>query len=498
MSEWQILGIAPTRDEMTIRRAYVRLLKQHRPERDPEGYQRLREAWEAAKRYAASGAEVHQEAIAAAASAEMGDALATREEGTAAPLSMASPEENTAAPLSMASLQESALFQQANGEERGHLPLPTTAQQEVERPQRIAQETELAVPPPLSSLANVDELATQLLDGEPDALDSVLASWQRIAAQGSLLQQQQFHQHLALALVARPGLSEALLEGLSAGLGWELDAWDSGGLLPESVVWQLQQATRQTHVEQGWQTLLDSAAGGWRQRQIVALMTGKAEKIPLWVKLVPNLLSELNQQVVQLCQLYPELAERINPQVRRAAQETHLSLSWGSVFLLLFWGVVLNRSAAAADPGVGSVAVVGLLIGFYLFVQDPLLLSLRRWPGIQAVWLIIEGLFSAGVLALCCLLIHTAILSLLSRRMEIAALMEVLLALVLLGEIWRMRQRGVPFFRWPGMVLGRLLAMPWNASRLVSSWIAGIGVGLISYFAACAVLYEVFKRLETL
>ena len=48
MDCWHILGIAPTRDEAAIKRAYAQLLKKHRPDRDPDGFIRLREAYEAA------------------------------------------------------------------------------------------------------------------------------------------------------------------------------------------------------------------------------------------------------------------------------------------------------------------------------------------------------------------------------------------------------------------------------------------------------------------
>jgi|GEM_PF-7008972 len=52
MVDWDFLGIEPTSDERQIKRAYSRKLKEHHPEDDPEGYQRLRETYEAAKRYA--------------------------------------------------------------------------------------------------------------------------------------------------------------------------------------------------------------------------------------------------------------------------------------------------------------------------------------------------------------------------------------------------------------------------------------------------------------
>jgi hypothetical protein len=49
---WETLGIEPTTDDAVIRRAYARELKQHRPDQDPQGYQQLREAFDAAKEYA--------------------------------------------------------------------------------------------------------------------------------------------------------------------------------------------------------------------------------------------------------------------------------------------------------------------------------------------------------------------------------------------------------------------------------------------------------------
>lgn len=49
MSVWpfEALGIDADADERTVRRAYARLLKRHRPDDDPEGFQRINEAYQA-------------------------------------------------------------------------------------------------------------------------------------------------------------------------------------------------------------------------------------------------------------------------------------------------------------------------------------------------------------------------------------------------------------------------------------------------------------------
>lgn len=46
MTPWQILGLDSTADQRTIKRRYAQLLKTYRPDSDPEGFQRLRQAYE--------------------------------------------------------------------------------------------------------------------------------------------------------------------------------------------------------------------------------------------------------------------------------------------------------------------------------------------------------------------------------------------------------------------------------------------------------------------
>ena len=50
MSCWQTLGIAPTSDEAAIKQAYAARIREHRPDRDPEGFRAVRAAYEEALR----------------------------------------------------------------------------------------------------------------------------------------------------------------------------------------------------------------------------------------------------------------------------------------------------------------------------------------------------------------------------------------------------------------------------------------------------------------
>jgi len=50
---FEVLGLQPDADTKAIKRAYHKLLKRHKPDRDPDGFRRLREAFEVATAHAA-------------------------------------------------------------------------------------------------------------------------------------------------------------------------------------------------------------------------------------------------------------------------------------------------------------------------------------------------------------------------------------------------------------------------------------------------------------
>ena len=57
---FDVLGIAPTKDETTIKKAYRKLLHSVNPEDDMQGFQRLRTAYEEACRYARKKEDVRE------------------------------------------------------------------------------------------------------------------------------------------------------------------------------------------------------------------------------------------------------------------------------------------------------------------------------------------------------------------------------------------------------------------------------------------------------
>lgn len=85
---WAELGLEPGTDADTARRTYLRLIKTRKPESDPEGFRRAREAWEAVRaagEIALFAAESERRHAAPAPSANAGDVLRASPEAEPAP-----------------------------------------------------------------------------------------------------------------------------------------------------------------------------------------------------------------------------------------------------------------------------------------------------------------------------------------------------------------------------------------------------------------------------
>ncbi|MNW27208.1 Beta-barrel assembly-enhancing protease [compost metagenome] len=82
---WKLLGIEPTSDIRAVKRAYAGKLKQTHPEDDPEGYQRLREAYDRAMKEA-KGSMQHDEAVSASRTVSMDAASSDSEHKSTATL----------------------------------------------------------------------------------------------------------------------------------------------------------------------------------------------------------------------------------------------------------------------------------------------------------------------------------------------------------------------------------------------------------------------------
>lgn len=84
---WSILGIEPTQDKQQIKKAYAKKLRMAHPENDPRGYQRLREAFDAAIKQA--GMPEEHDFPGYGQDLKTGVAIGTKQEGEPAPDSLA-------------------------------------------------------------------------------------------------------------------------------------------------------------------------------------------------------------------------------------------------------------------------------------------------------------------------------------------------------------------------------------------------------------------------
>lgn len=188
MSCWSVLGLEPGADERSVKRAYARLLKVHRPDEDAEAFQRLREAYDQALSLARQFHDPGQP------------------EGDPWP-ALSEPAEGIDPPLAEPAARQSAPAQPVHRVE----PLPPAAFAPVQVP-------EAAVPPGILP----QQMHAWLEEGrDREVLDAVRA-WLTSEWLLPFDRRLEFEQQMVV-LVERSHWSPAFFEALSRLMGWDDD-----------------------------------------------------------------------------------------------------------------------------------------------------------------------------------------------------------------------------------------------------------------------------------
>ncbi|MFO6296759.1 hypothetical protein [Rahnella selenatireducens] len=327
MSIWSVLDIEPTDDLSIIKRAYARKLKTTRPDQDPAGYQRLREAFEQAKGYAnrPSKSDVVTEI-----------------------------------------LDESPSF-------TVRMPVHIEPLQELTPDIDDALEQELEASRPVTAIIDV------MMEDETEGvnlLESVLS--------GDLLQnlrlREVFSQELAAQLSEREGLYSALLIRVSEIMGWDIDNYQPGGI-PAHRLAALHRQIENTGAKYYLTQLQNKYQKSALDRQRLRLLTVEGTTLAWWARWMPDFLKPLYDELSYIRMNFPSLLPQINSQLVKALDESRAAMSWGTVFLTGFW-LLLTMLATREDPDkwrdrILLIATIGVYTQGYSFLAR--VLRYRHW-----------------------------------------------------------------------------------------------------------------------
>lgn len=460
MSMWEILNISPTVDEKEIRRAYARQVKKYRPDSHPEEYQQLREAFEDAKQYAlyASFDECEDD----------NDVIVSTEplmtqEGSGL---THQPELTVAYPLSNINVPGAPVEMEA-------LPV-------VEIPYNSEQ---------------LERIASLLIKDEKFGMNELSLLWEEMSKQGSLLIHQQFHEEFSWMLSQQEGLTEAVIEHVSAFLGWRLNEYSSTHTIPFYVQNAINDQLRQTEVARAWkQCHIEAVQGDYLVAASMRLLVSDQEKVSFKVRLIPGLIPQISQQVEQLTYEYPELKEKFNPAVQAFVQQPRIAFNWRGIFLCVFWGLLLNMVAARPEVSPIVAVIAAVIIVFYLFISDMIMFWLHPKPKLFKWFLIIE--FFVTLLVVLNLIIGLFLsLSTFFIALDVGPAQDAraMVFFIFIGLAWYAWPRHQPLLRMPGMALYRIFASPWVILEwLKFSWFS-LAWLVVFYLVYYRVAYELLK-----
>lgn len=438
MNSWEILGIEPTTETALIRRAYASQLKNHRPDSDPEGYQQLREAFEWAKN-SASEQQFDESMI---------------------------PEAETAV-ITLSADEISTVTELA------------------ENPGSFALQLSCV---PVYSAEETEELAYGLVENGTKNLAALGTLFDRVTQQGTLLQQQQFHQDLAAALGNQPGLTEWLVEQVSELLGWGLTEYSSSYLVPQSLQYALYAQVHITESERAWKKVeIEQTHGELLDRMALNLLLSERASVPFWVHLIPDLVTKMARQTNTLYATFPELTQRFNPNMLEFINTPQRALSWQGIFLLAFWGTILIFTHNASPLSVWPELITGGLIIYYLFLSDLILMGSQRLPRLTGAFLLVDCLCSLLILSgLFAAVLYISINSLSSHGEGFSGLLPVFVILLEWMVLWSLWSKNVPGLRRPGVAVAALFTSPWRLLKTLDFSVMAFPLaavyGLFCYF----------------
>ncbi|WP_413722067.1 hypothetical protein [Sodalis sp. RH23] len=447
MDIWTILNIAPTEDLALIRRTYAHQLKLHRPDRDPKGYQQLREAFEQAK------------------------TLAAQPNLSLIPLDIS--EKKIKQPI-VNSVELEICGSNCAGTPWLHVP----------------------VSPMPYTLDDVAQVAKDVVHNEMVGLPALDRLWTQITRNGNLEQQQQFHQHFAMALANQPGIIEGDIETVSKRLGWGWEKNNTYPMLQPFVVQAIETQMRQTELARVWKRIqVDSESASCSVRLANQLLLSERQSLPFWTRLTPNLVADMHKQASFFKYKYPELVTRLNPVIFNFVLQPRLALNWSGLFLFAFWGSLLLCILPHAKLSKGSTFLVGLVVVYYLYGCNIAQISLMRRPRLLNAYLLIEYLISVVAALIFFGTLFWLVIKMttpLGRSAPYTSMIGCFFIIVFFRLSW---PRHMPKICRPGGLLNQVFSSPWRLIKSLKFSIKGWVSEFVFYIICACVTHELLELL---
>ncbi|MFD3246564.1 hypothetical protein [Rahnella aquatilis] len=344
---WSVLGIEPTQDLSVIKRAYARQLKNTRPDQDPEGYQRLREAFDAAKH------QGNNTVLSDVVTDEM------------------PPAEVPASPF----LPRPAPFEPVN---------------------EISQETYRDTALRRKVISQAAKITDEMMENETAGLEHLDAFIKSNVLQNIELHEL-FSQELAEQLSDRDGLYSALLINVSGIMGWDIDHYQPEGISAYRLA-ALQRQVEMTDAKRYWSVMVREYQDCALNRLRLRLLTVEGATVPWWAKLVPDFMTSLSNKLREIRMYHPALLPYLNSVLLKTLSETRVALSWGAVFLNGFWLLLIMLTTREHSEPWRSRILLIAIIGLYIHGYSYLERKLRYRPRMLCVTECVLSVLSTAIM----------------------------------------------------------------------------------------------------